>query len=267
MKSKIYDTSAGEPVKYYPIKTASMSKNITLLIILISSYSFSQSVTNYQYVMIPAKFTGFKEKDQFRLNTNVKLLLQKYGFKTFMPTDSIPDEIANSNCTKLYADLVKDNSFLITKIKVVLKDCTEKLIYETAYGKSNEKDFAVAYNQALREAGKSFDKLNYKYNGKNDATVSTAPVSITPKSVPADSKPSSLNVNEAFYFAQLTPNGFQIVNTEPKIIMLLFYTSQKNLFIAVKGNKNGIVISENGQWFFEYYENGKLISEGLKLKF
>ena len=269
MKSKIHDTSVSEQEKQYRLKTASMSKNIVFLLILISGYSFSQSVNDYQYIIVPAKFNIFKENDKFRLNTNVKLLLQKYGFKSFLSTDSIPTEIANSNCKKLYADLVKDNSFLSTKIKIVLKDCSEKLIYETAYGKSNEKEFAIAYNQALREAGKSFDKLNYKYNGKNGLAPEIAEgQSNVIKSLQGSESLNIIASNpEAFYFAQPTSNGFQIINNEPKVIMLLFKTSQNNVFIGVKGNKNGVVISKNEQWFFEYYENGKLVSELLKLKF
>ena len=242
-------------------------KKIVLLFILISSYAFSQSVNDYQYVMIPAKFEGFKENDKFRLNTNVKLLLQKYGFKSFLSSDSIPNEIANSNCKKLYADLVKDNSFLSTKIKIVLKDCREKLIYETAYGKSDEKDLAVAYNQALREAGKSFDKLNYKYNGKNDTAISENSISEKLQKQSVVNHDIITSNTETFYFAQPIANGYQVVDNEPKVILRLFKTSQNNVFIGEKGNVKGVVISKDGQWFFEYYENGKLISELLKLKF
>ena len=249
-------------------------KRIVLLFILISGYAFSQGINAYQYVIVPVKFTVFKESDKFNLNTNVKLLLQKYGFKAFLSTDSIPTEIAKSNCKKLHADLVKDNTiFFLTKIKLVLKDCSEKVIYETAFGKSSEKELPIAYNQALREAGKSFDKLNYKYNSKNGIaeTINTVSDKVQNQTVVyLDATPTlspSSGTTEVFYFAQPVANGYQVVDSEPKVIMKLFNTSQKNVFMAVKGDINGTVISKNGQWFFEYYKNDSLVSEPLNLKF
>ncbi len=245
-------------------------KKIVLLFILISSYAFSQSVNDYQYVIVPAKFDFSSKTDQYRLNTLTKLLLQKYNFKAFLSTDSIPNEIANSNCKKLYADLVKDNGLLNVKIKIVLKDCREKVVYETAFGKSNEKELNIAYNQALREAAKSFDQLDYKYNGKNGIGPVTPAVYKT-EDLSERIDESSLAITtsnpKTFYFAQPIANGYQIVDTEPKVIMKLYTTSQKNVFIAVKGTINGTVISKNEQWFFEYYDNGKLVSEPLNLKF
>ena len=72
---------------------------------------------------------------------------------------------------------------------------------------------------------------------------------------------------EPFLFAQPTTNGFQVVNNEPKVILRLFNTSQKNVFIAERETIKGVVILKNGQWFFEYYENAKLVSESWNLKF
>jgi hypothetical protein len=245
-------------------------KKIVLLFVLISSYTYSQTINDYEYVLVPSKFNIFKEKDKYRTSTNTKLLLQKYGFKSFFITDSIPAEIANTNCNKLYADLVNDNSFFMTKVKIVLKDCQDKIVYETDFGASREKQYITAYNQALREAGKSFEKLNYKYNGKNNVEIGTAVAtsSVITSDVPSTNNNSlSDNNSEIFYFAQPIANGYQIVDTEPKVIMKLYNTSQPTVFMAVKGTINGTVISKNGQWFFEYYDNGKLVSELLKLKF
>ena len=69
------------------------------------------------------------------------------------------------------------------------------------------------------------------------------------------------------FFAQPIANGFQIVNNEPRVIMRLFNTSQKNVFIGRRDDTQGVVIFKNNQWFFEYYEKGTLVSEPLKVKF
>ena len=277
MKSKITTSVHHKGLGHeYRFKTTNMSKKMALLFILISSYSFSQVVNNYQYVFVPDEFSVFKEKDKFHLNTNVKFLLQKYGFKSYFTSDSIPNEIRNSNCNKLYADLEKDNSIFNVKLKIVLKNCKDEIVYQTNFGSSKEKDLAIAYNQAFREAAKSFDILNYKYNGNFNVEIPAIQVKENDSStktiynkppLPPDPPIKNNPYPKGFYFAQPTITGFQIIDNEPKIIMRLFETSQKNVFIGEKGNTNGVVILKDQQWFFEYYENGKLVSDPLKLKF
>jgi hypothetical protein len=232
---------------------------------MVSVSAVSQSINDYQYVIVPAKFDFLKENDKYRLNTLTKLLLQKYGFKSYLNTEELPEAVADKRCSILYASLEKDNNLFMTKVKVVLKDCQDKIVYETSFGSSREKEYAVAYNQALRAAFQSFDKLNYKYNGK-EATDVTIPV--VPETPIAESpSPNGATNPEIFFFAQPITNGFQVVNSEPRVIMRLFNTSQKNVFIGIKGDTHGVVILKNNQWFFDYYESGKLISEPLKLRF
>lgn len=246
-------------------------KKIVLLFILISSYAFSQSVNDYQYVIVPVKFDFLKSEDQYKLNTLTKLMLEKYGFKAYLNNEEIPKNV--DRCNFLYANVQDKSGMFDTKVKVVLKDCKENVIFETQFGQSREKEYAVAYNLALRETSKSFEKLDYKYNGKTNTVVSEKSISeklqnqsvvnldITPVSSPLS------NSTEIFYFAQPTANGFQVVDNEPKVIMKLINTSQKYIFLAEKEDKKGVVLPKGDKWFFEYFENGKLISEQLNLKF
>lgn len=245
-----------------------MKSKILLLFILISSYAFSQSVNDYQYVIVPVKYDFLSKEDQYGLNTLTKLLLQKYGFKAYLSNEEIPLNTDNQRCNFLYADVIQDKSMFVTKVKVALNDCKGKVVFETQFGSSREKEFAVAYNQALREAGKSFDKLKYKYKeGNNSKMVSQEVTTATSQNTSIDAINKESNQTQELYFAQPIANGYQIVDMEPKIIMKLFNTSEKNVFIAQKENRTGLVISINGQWFFEYYEGGKLVSESWNLKF
>lgn len=239
-----------------------MKKIILFLVLLLSVPGFSQSVNDYQYVFVPNRFTGFSETNQYNLNTITKIMLKKYGFKSYMATDSVPDEIINNSCKKLYADAVKGTSPFKAQLKVVLKDCKDKVVYETGFGVSKDKDLRKAYYEALLDAFKSFGSLKYKYNGKNDMQTTAATDEIKVAVISAE----TIN-NQDFFFAQPITNGFQVVNSEPKVIMKLYNTSEKNIFIGIKENIQGVVFSKNNQWFFEYYVNGKLVSEVLKLKF
>ena len=233
-------------------------KNLFLLFVLLMSVTaFSQSINDYQYVIVPIKYDFLKENDKYRLNTLTKLLFQKYGFKSYLSSEEIPKEVENSRCDMLYATVTEESNFMVTKLKILVKDCREKIIYETDFGKSRNKDFAAAYNEALREAGKSFDKLNYKYTGKNNSSIATESI----KTIITETN------SETYYFAQPIANGFQVIDNEPKVIMKLYNTSLKNVFLAIRGAINGVLISNENQWVFEYYENGKIVSESLKLKF
>ncbi|MCF6130355.1 hypothetical protein L1S35_11780 [Flavobacterium sp. AS60] len=240
-------------------------KRLVLLFILISSYAFSQSVNDYQYVIVPVKFDFFKKDDQYGLNTLTKLLLQKYGFKAYLSNEEIPQNV--ERCNFLYANVLEKNGVFITKVKIVLKDCQEKVIFETQFGESREKEFAVAYNLALRDTGKSFDKLDYKYNGVNRNVTQATTVINQIETEPIVNSGSTATSNETFYFAQPIANGYQVVDSEPKVIMKLINTSQKYIFLAEKGDKKGVVLPKGDKWVFEYYENGKTFSEPLNLKF
>lgn len=248
-----------------------MRKLLFSLVLLLSMPAFSQSLNDYRYVVVPSKFDFLKEDDKYHLNSLTKSFLLKYGFITYLSTDEIPDDLSNKRCTVLYAALIKDSGIFMTKVKLALKDCKENVVFETDFGSSRDKDYNVAYNQALRAALKSFDKVPYQYNGKNDSTVPAPVVPVAPETpqpaTPQASTTSTENNPELFFFAQPITNGFQIVNSEPRVIMRLFNTSQKNVFIGVKEDTRGVVILKNNQWFFEYYENSKLVSEPLKLRF
>ena len=245
-----------------------MKKLLLLLILFVSVSAFSQSINDYQYVIVPIKFDFLKEKDQYRLSTNTKIMLQKYEFKSFLSTDDIPTEIINNQCSYATAFIEENNNMFVTKIKIVLKDCKQKVLFETEFGTSRTKQFATAYNEALRMAAKSFETLNYKYNGTTiTEIVSVVPI-VTQVPISNDSVSNNQNKNsETFYFAQPTAFGFQVVDSEPKVIMKLYTTSQKNVFIGEKGKSNGVVLLKENQWFFEYYDNGKIVSEPINLKF
>lgn len=247
-----------------------MKKYFLILVLFLSIQGFCQDVNKYQYAIVPAKFDFLKEKDKYRLNTLTKLLMEKYGFITYLSSDIQPEEIANTNCNKVFVDVLENSSLFVTKVKVILKDCKNKILFTSDQGTSREKEFGAGFNEALRNAFKSFDRLNHKYNGdsaKKDVVSGQETIVLIETFEERTVTPTSEDNPELFYFAQPIANGFQIVNSEPRVIMRLFNTSQKNVFIGLKADIYGVVLFKNNQWFFEYYEKSKLVSELIKLKF
>ena len=258
-------------------------KKIVFLMYFVSLFSFAQGINNYQYVIVPKKFTDFKTEDKYGLNTSVKLLLQKYGFKAYFSDESFADDTMN-RCDFLTADLSNESGIMVTKVSVVLKDCKGNIVYQTELGSSREKQYALAYNQALRAAAKSFETLDYMYEGKSvpfQPTTEKPVVRVSETRIESVSTPNTnekpvvrikdnkieSKPNTPFFFAQPTANGYQVVDNEPKVIMRLYNTSQKNVFMADKNGVNGTVLLKEGQWVFEYYNNGNLVSEPINLKF
>lgn len=74
------------------------------------------------------------------------------------------------------------------------------------------------------------------------------------------------NVKDVLY-AQATDNGFQLVDSTPKIRIKLMKSSAENVFMAQSDAKNGMVYEKEGKWIFEYYEKDQLIQEELIIKF
>jgi len=229
---------------------------------MISGVVLAQNtVNNYEYVIVPSKFSFARQKDEFRLNTLTKLLLEKYGFKAYFDNEQ-PAEIADSNCNKLYADVDSKGGFLATKVRIILKDCKNKVLYTSDEGTSREKDWGKAYNMAIRQAFESFSELHYKYN----------PTAISGNAQPEKTVVETVVLNDKMgdastLYAQPVKNGFQLVDATPKIVMTLFKTADSNRFTAVKGEVHGDLVLKNGQWYFEYFENDRVVSEKIEVKF
>ena len=102
----------------------------------------------------------------------------------------------------------------------------------------------------------------YKFEGKEPGQ----PVEVTNTEIVNQVEKKQI-VNEINLFAQPITNGFQLVDTTPKVVLKMFKTSEVNYYIAISESKNGIVFMKNDEWYFEYYLNEKLISEKLIVKF
>ena len=142
----------------------------------------------------------------------------------------------------------------------MLKDCQDKIVYETDFGTSREKDYATAYNQALREAGKSFDKLNYKYQPSQKSMGMIGEPVLT-KVIHNEGKPMVLYPKKGI-------EGIDLVTKNPEVIyMTIKSTSVKDVFIAKRKEIVGIFFKDNEKWFFEYYLNTQKITEPLIVLF
>jgi hypothetical protein len=253
-----------------------MKIKFLLAAILCSVVGFAQSINDYKAVIIPLKYEFMKTDNQYRLATLSKQNLTKAGFEAFYSNEQLPDGYTD-RCQVLYIDVVKDNAFLVTKLIVQLKDCFGQIVYTSEVGKSREKEYEIAYKEALDNAFKSVSALHYKYSGNPVATsktpapakaavATTAVTTVAATQISASASPDLKDPN--LLYAQPTESGYQLIDKTPKVVMKLFKTSQSNVYIATKDNVQGsLILKEDGQWYFESYQNDKLVSEKIVVKF
>ncbi|HET8735185.1 MAG TPA: hypothetical protein VFM69_01170 [Pricia sp.] len=91
-----------------------------------------------------------------------------------------------------------------------------------------------------------------------------------PQEKAADVSEIAANVSEiaaATLYAQELSNGYQLVDSTPKIRMKIHKTSMPDFYIAEAEGTNGVLFQKDGTWFFEYYSGDKLMTEELDVKF
>jgi len=263
-------------------------KGYAFLFLVLASFSgyAQQTINNFKYVVVPERFSFSKEINQYGLNTLAKSLLEEKGFTVYFDNSEIPRELADNRCNALNTEVVQKKGLFVTNLTLILKDCKGNIIFKGKEGKSREKEFATSYNLALRDAFTSLNDVPYSYDGTTAeaskpaavavaVAAAAAPAAVAP-AVPAAapaaapvSAPVTATIKEAAgtLYAQATANGYQLIDTSPKIVLTLFKTSAAEYFIADNGTAHGIVMKKNGDWHFEYYKDGKLISEKLLIKF
>ncbi|WP_242133343.1 hypothetical protein [Aestuariivivens marinum] len=279
-----------------------------VLICLFVNSIFSQSnLNNYKYVIVPKKFDFLKEENQYRLNGLAKFLFEKYGFESIMEGEGYPEDMFANRCLALKSDVIKDSGLFKTKLNIVLKDCNDRVVYTSQVGESREKEFAKAYNDALRKAFESFESVNYSYSP--DTSVVATTTSVEPKAEtkavtkeiealkaeiqslkeekqekatetkqdvpevvavkkPVVTKKQVVEVQEApksMLYAQAIENGFQLVDSSPKVIYKIVETGVNNVFL-VEGI-SAIIYKEGNEWVIEQLAGSTPIKEILDIKF
>lgn len=145
--------------------------SLCAFLIVFNFKGFSQeSVNSYKYVIVPNSFNFLNGPDQYQINSLTKFLFEKYGFTTLMADDEFPEDLNTNRCLGLFADVEKHKAFLNTKLQVHLKDCNNKIVLSSDIGESREKEYDKVYNLALRDAFKSFETLDYKYQPNSEIT-------------------------------------------------------------------------------------------------
>ena len=273
---------------------------IFAMIFCCSISAFSQnSVNDYKYVIVPNDFDFLDEEDEFRLNSLTQFLFNKYGFIALMEDKNRPIDLIYNPCLALKADVLDDSGTFKTNLAIELKNCKDELIYVSEQGKSFDKKYSVAYNKALREAFMYVAALKYSYKPneyilserredavdanqeidelkeeievlkkeKETIIASETAVELNAEEVVEKSnKQIEISLQgEATLYAQKTEYGYQVVDSTPRVVMVLLNTKKPEVFM-VKG-RNAMVIKEEGSWYFSENNGSEVKNTLIEIKF
>lgn len=262
---------------------------IALFVLLFLQQGHAQ-LDRYKYIVVPLQFEGFKQVNQFRTSTLIKMLFTQEGY-TVVYDDKLPVELATKPCLGLKVRLVDDSSLFLTRVKLALEDCYGQVVFETPLGSSKIKEYEPAYREAIEGAFAVLVGTGHVYT-PSEAGAEEGPVRpptqaerlLHPQAgvaepAAAEAAAAAVAVERAMasekdsapaelWYAQAVDNGFQLVDSTPTVQMKLVKTSQENTFIAmVDDAPMGMVYMKDGQWWHEYYEGGKVQVRKLSIKF
>jgi hypothetical protein len=219
-------------------------KNFSILVLVFLSFtSFAQQ---NKVIIISNKYEFQKEKNTYNINNMLKAILVSNNYQVFFQDEVLPVEVAQNKCNALTGVLIDNSNLLITKMKFQIRDCQNNLLFETAEVKTREKDIQNAYIETIGLLSPELKKFK--------------PVVTTAKEVveiPSDIVSSSI---AKYQFVQIA-NGFAIMDTNLKVVLQIYKTTNTNVFIADKFGVKGIFTKIENKGIFEYYMNDKLVVE------
>lgn len=241
-------------------------KNLVLVAILCCSsfFGFAQEdINQYRYVVVPKQFEFQKEAGQYQLNGLTRFLFEKYGFEVYLEGE-VPDALMNNPCEGLKGVVKDESGMLTTKVKVVLTDCRNNVVFETKEGKTKEKDYSKSFNLAIREAFEDIGQLNYAYDG----TTTTAPIAVAASSTevkaPESTSQNAIDANEALTVKLVDAMNYEVYDGAGNLKMTLLYTPSKDVYI-VKGEDAIVYKNEKGLWVYFMSDGMNMTAKGLQI--
>lgn len=190
---------------------------VLFLCTVVSAFS-QKSLSEYYFVNVPRQFDFQSSKDQYRLNTLLRHLLNTNGFNAIYEEEmgSLP------RCEGLFADVIQEKTFLKTKLYIVLKDCYSTEVYRSESGQSKEKDLTQSFPEALQYAFESVKRLGVKQQDisrlreKSDTETTHTEKDVVVKDKPAEiitekTAKATLSVyqlGDRLYFLEKNGNDF-----------------------------------------------------------
>jgi len=277
-----------------------MKKYFLLVVMFVGLTAVAQKELNaYKYIIIPSKFDFQKEKNEYGINLLLKYKFQQLGFESYLDTDDLPLELRTNTCLYASPVLHTNSNMFKTVVSIELFDCTKQSLYKTQEGSSKSKSFKISYNEAIRNALKSFQDYKLDYSPKQDTVklelkddnldvrlkvekeitkLKEEVAALKRKNKKIEEVPSKtahdkevkleavVELSKSHLMAKPNTNGYILIDSLTKeIVYTIYNTKMKDVFV-IKG-KSGVVYKTGASWVREYVGKEKAMTEFLEIKF
>jgi hypothetical protein len=148
-----------------------------LSILFLSTFFIStaqnKNLNDYKYIVVKNKYDFQDKANEYRLNELIVYEFEQRNFKAFRDSGILPADFNRSTCNALKVNIEK-SGLLSVRLVISLINCDGVTVFETKKGIGRTKSYDKAYFEAVRDAMKSFDNVNYKYLPKESANEITA---------------------------------------------------------------------------------------------
>ncbi|KUJ54715.1 hypothetical protein [Chryseobacterium aquaticum] len=236
-----------------------MKKLSTIIAAICFTFSYAQKVSDYKYVALPEKFTGFKN-DQYKLDVLLTNTLKQKKYTVVAGSRNQWTAEANSNpCSVLNADVINDSGFLRNKIILEFKDCNGKVVLSQK-ASTPIKEFVEGFQDALKQALVTVPVSSPK-EIQTETIVEEMSTSEPAKEVSNQTVENSSSNQTGKYTngkislqkVQIDDSQFILVENNSSVPFATFKATTKRDTFKVK--------LKSGESTFGYYENGNIVIE------
>ncbi len=198
----------------------------------ISANVFGQQVSDYSQIIVPEKFTDFKETNQYNLNRQLGAALTGKRYQVVSDLSQVTQP-----CSALSAEINDRSTIFKTKIELNFKDCNNKII-SSVPATSALKDYEKGFQEALRSATSQIatSSPDSKVPPKNEAVSSTAQTVTVPVETPAARNVLYTFNSEQYQKVADNSGNFSLIRTKDGLPFARFFTTSKKGVYLVKLN-------------------------------
>lgn len=240
-----------------------------LLLLFVVTMGYAQ---NQPKIIIPEQFSFMREPNLYGLGTLLQMYMDKYQYtselKVGLKEEAFPKSL---NCEEWGVKLATKSNMFVTKVTVQFIDCHGTIVASSPEGSDRDKNTRMAYINALRNAMDQFSafKNHTLPVSQTEANPALKPIESPSKSIAVDEMPAMITEEDVYLQAQTLSESsiglFKKKATSPE--MVLYKTSSRDCFLVeVNGKIAGVLLYQNQKWFWEYYENNRLISREQFIK-
>lgn len=235
-----------------------MKKLSTIIAAICVTFSYAQKVSDYKYIALPEKFSGFKG-DQYKMDVLLTKTLKQKQYVVVSGNRSQWSADANSNpCSVLNADVINDSGFLRNKVVLEFKDCNGKVV-ASQKASTSIKEFEEGYQDALKQALVSVPVSSPKETeikmAVQEVQYTEAVNEVSVQKVESSTAQSGKysNGKVSLQKIQIDDSQFILVESNSSVPFATFKSTSKKDTFKVK--------LKSGESTIGYYENSNIVIE------